>query len=264
MRAPRGGELVRVSGSAQADIVDCIMSVAESRSLDSLGAACHRAIGALTGSPIFGLYMLHEQEPNLLYSRDVPDGFLQEYIEEFRQTDPLLDSMLSRGRAIDGASLLGTDHWDRSAMFDLLRRWGLKYNMCGPLSVGDKIVGLIYTATRDAAKPYSPHLRERMELICRAGSIALTRLIETGQLEDGSSSTVAVVRLPAAAAAGTVLDGLPPRSAEVALRVCHGETNKEIARAMGISSDTVKEHVAKLCRRFSAHNRTELAACLLK
>jgi len=32
---------------------------------------------------------------------------------------------------------------------------------------------------------------------------------------------------------------------------------------MGISDQTVKEHVANLCRRFGVHNRTELAACLL-
>ena len=56
---------------------------------------------------------------------------------------------------------------------------------------------------------------------------------------------------------------LPPRSADVAIRVCRGQTNKEIAREMGISDQTVKEHVANLCRRFGVHNRTELAACLL-
>ncbi|MGY0574568.1 response regulator transcription factor [Bradyrhizobium sp. RDM12] len=55
----------------------------------------------------------------------------------------------------------------------------------------------------------------------------------------------------------------PPRSADVAIRVCRGQTNKEIAREMGISDQTVKEHVANLCRRFGVHNRTELAACLL-
>jgi DNA-binding NarL/FixJ family response regulator len=31
---------------------------------------------------------------------------------------------------------------------------------------------------------------------------------------------------------------------------------------MGISDQTVKEHVTNLCRRFGVHNRTELAACL--
>ncbi|MDA9530142.1 hypothetical protein ACM42_17250 [Bradyrhizobium sp. CCBAU 25338] len=63
--------------------------------------------------------------------------------------------------------------------------------------------------------------------------------------------------------AGTLSASLPPRSADVAIRVCRGQTNKEIAREMGISDQTVKEHVANLCRRFGVHNRTELAACLL-
>jgi DNA-binding NarL/FixJ family response regulator len=38
---------------------------------------------------------------------------------------------------------------------------------------------------------------------------------------------------------------------------------KEIAREMGISDQTVKEHVANLCKRFGAHNRTGLVVCLL-
>jgi DNA-binding NarL/FixJ family response regulator len=56
---------------------------------------------------------------------------------------------------------------------------------------------------------------------------------------------------------------LPPRSADVAFRVCRGQTNKEIARDMGISDQTVKEHGALLCKRFGTHNRTELVVCLL-
>jgi DNA-binding NarL/FixJ family response regulator len=71
------------------------------------------------------------------------------------------------------------------------------------------------------------------------------------------------VRTPPAAMPAAVLSRLPPRSAHVATGVCRGRTNKEIAREMGISDQTVKEHVANLCRRFGVHNRTELAACLL-
>jgi DNA-binding NarL/FixJ family response regulator len=47
------------------------------------------------------------------------------------------------------------------------------------------------------------------------------------------------------------------------MRVCRGRTNKEIAREMGISDQTVKEHVANLCKRFGTHNRTELVGYML-
>jgi len=63
-------------------------------------------------------------------------------------------------------------------------------------------------------------------------------------------------------AARRLAANLPRRSAQVALLLCKGHTNKSIARALGISDQTVKEHVANLCRRFGAQNRTELAATL--
>jgi len=45
--------------------------------------------------------------------------------------------------------------------------------------IEDRIVGVFYTATRDVAAPYTPLLRQRMELLCRAGSLA-TILVSTG------------------------------------------------------------------------------------
>lgn len=248
---------------APVNIAECIMAVAESRSVDALSAACLRAVGELTGSQMFGLYMLQERGPKLLCSRHAPEGFLHDYLADFAHGDPMLNSVLSNGQVIDGPSQTGEDNWRQSAMFDLLRRWGLQYNMCGPLRYGDRTVGLIYTATSDAAKPYSPRLRGNMGLICRAASVALSLLMESSRLGDGVISRVANVPLPAPASTGIPFDDLPPRAAQVAFRICNGETNKEIARAMGISHDTVKEHVTRLCNRFHAHNRTELVARLL-
>ncbi|MGY4296326.1 DNA-binding NarL/FixJ family response regulator [Bradyrhizobium sp. i1.4.4] len=103
--------------------------------------------------------------------------------------------------------------------------------------------------------------RQRMEMLCRAGSLALTNMTNAGAI-DAHPAAIRVPE-PATTPVATLSASLPPRSADVAIRVCRGQTNKEIAREMGISDQTVKEHVANLCRRFGVHNRTELAACLL-
>jgi DNA-binding CsgD family transcriptional regulator len=242
---------------------NCIMSVAEARSIADLGAALNRAVGRLTGSPTAGLYLLKGEVPQLLYSRHVPDGFLDDYRTGLGRCDPLIDSILNDARAVDGASLLGPYHWPRSAMFELLHHWGFSYNMCGPLCFEERVIGVFYTATRDAAAPYTPALRHRMDRLCRAGSLSLTNMMRAGDLASPPDARLAARSLPAPSSLPTIHERLPPRSAEVAFRVCRGHTNKEIARAMGISDQTVKEHVANLCRRFGAHNRTELAACLL-
>jgi DNA-binding CsgD family transcriptional regulator len=244
-------------------LADRLMSIAESRSVRSLGVACCSAIGELTGSPTVGLYLLEGTEPDLVYSQHVEEGFLDNYKSGFWKCDPVLDCILTAGRTADGASLLGPYHWRRSTSFELLHEWGFSYNMGGPLWCENKIVGVLFTATRDAGAPYTPLLRQRMDLLCRAGSLALANMMNTGHIDSDAQAPIMLRTVPAALPAAALSARLPPRSADVAIRVCRGQTNKEIAREMGISDQTVKEHVANLCRRFGAHNRTELAACLL-
>jgi DNA-binding CsgD family transcriptional regulator len=251
----------RLDEISERRLADRLMSIAESRSVRTLGANCCSAIGELTGSPTMGLYLLEGAEPDLVYSRHVEDGLLDNYKSGFWKCDPVLDRIMTAGRSADGASLLGPHQWRRSASFELLREWGFSYNMGGPLWCENRIVGVLFTATPNAAAPYTPALRQIMDLLCRAGSLALASMINLGQIDDAAG---APIMLPTRSAAmPAALSKLPPRSADVAIRVCRGRTNKEIAREMGISDQTVKEHVANLCKRFGAHNRTELAACLL-
>ena len=255
-------EQQRLDAHSERLLADRLMSIAESRSVRGLGVACCSAIGELTGSPTVGLYLLEGVEPDLVYSRHVEEGFLDNYKSGFWKCDPVLDCILTAGRATDGASLLGPHHWRRSASCELLHEWGFSYNMGGPLRCENRIVGVLFTATPDAAAPYTPLVRQRMDMLCRASSLALANMMHAGRIDEDAGGPIMVPALPATMPSAA-LSRLPPRSADVAIRVCRGRTNKEIAREMGISDQTVKEHVANLCRRFGAHNRTELAACLL-
>jgi len=169
-------------------LADRLMSIAESRSVRALGVACCSAIGELTGSPTVGLYLLEGAEPDLVYSRHVAEGLLDNYKSGFWKCDPVLDCILTAGRTIDGASLLGPHHWRHSASCEMLHEWGFSYNMGGPLRCENRIVGVLFTATRDAAAPYTPLVRQRMDMLCRAGSLALTNMMNTGQIDEDAGA----------------------------------------------------------------------------
>jgi DNA-binding CsgD family transcriptional regulator len=254
-------EQEHLDGLPERQLADRLMSIAESRSVRALGIACCSAITELTGSPTVGLYLLDGLEPELVYSRHVADGLLDNYRAGFWKRDPVLDCIMTQGRAVDGETVIGPQQWRHSPSFEMLHEWGFAYNMGGPLWCGQKIVGVLFTATTDTDAPYTMRSRQRMEMLCRAGSLALTNMTNAGAI-DAHPAAIRVPE-PATTPVATLSASLPPRSADVAIRVCRGQTNKEIAREMGISDQTVKEHVANLCRRFGVHNRTELAACLL-
>ena len=243
-------------------LADSLMTIAESRSLDALGEACRRGIVRLSGSPTVGIYLVAD-EPRLLYSHHTPRGFLDDYTSGLAKSDPFIDHIRSAGAVVDGVSFFGSQAWRKTQSYDLLRTWGFGHNMCGPLRCDDDIVGVFYTANRAGEPPYTALMRQQMALLCRACSVALGALKRNGALAPlpGMAATSVPRRDP-----GTEISlsmDLPPRSAQVARLICMGETNKTIAREMGISDQTVKEHVTNLCRRTGARNRTELAAMLL-
>jgi DNA-binding CsgD family transcriptional regulator len=57
---------------------------------------------------------------------------------------------------------------------------------------------------------------------------------------------------------------LTPREAEVLARTSSGQTNAQVAHALGISVHAVKFHLASVFRKLDVHNRTEAAAVYLQ
>lgn len=55
------------------------------------------------------------------------------------------------------------------------------------------------------------------------------------------------------------LDALSPRERQTALAVARGSTNKEIARAMGITERTVKAHVSAILEKLDVRDRLQLS-----
>ncbi|MCZ0734137.1 LuxR C-terminal-related transcriptional regulator [Phreatobacter sp. AB_2022a] len=247
-----------------ADIGHAALNVAASRTLLALGEACHREIVRLIGSPTVGFYLLDGSKPNLCFARQAPAGFIREYRDEFNNTDPLLDYILDKQEPVDGATLIGEGAWKHCRNFQLLKRWGLSHCMAGPVFIEEKLAGLVYTANAGEVGRYRAAALDRMQMLCRAASLALTTMAETGRLDGppGDRRVEAVAPLPKDQVPSGASD-LPSRLREVALLLCQGRSNKEIARDLGISSNTVKDHISKLCQRLGAHNRTEVVHRLL-
>ena len=76
-------------------IADCVMSIAGSRTLAELGAACHHAAGTLTGTSAFGFYLMQHGRPSLIYSRNAPWGF-RVMVREVFSPSPMLPVLVEK------------------------------------------------------------------------------------------------------------------------------------------------------------------------
>ena len=63
---------------------------------------------------------------------------------------------------------------------------------------------------------------------------------------------------------GDPIETLTPREHEVLDLLAEGFPNKEIARRLGISDQTAKFHVASICGKLGASNRTEAVRIALR
>ena len=59
-----------------------------------------------------------------------------------------------------------------------------------------------------------------------------------------------------------VKDILTKRETEVVGLVVTGDSNKEIARKLGVSETTIKVHVTVILRKLRLNNRVQLAVCV--
>jgi DNA-binding CsgD family transcriptional regulator len=77
------------------------------------------------------------------------------------------------------------------------------------------------------------------------------RPVEPHHSDDSKPSVGAAVRLT-------------EREAEIARRLAHGRTNKQIAAELGISPHTVRDHVSMLLMKTGTPSRVRLAAVLAR
>jgi DNA-binding NarL/FixJ family response regulator len=105
-------------------------------------------------------------------------------------------------------------------------------------------------------------------LLMRFSQRELVAAIKNAAADKPASGTGSFGRVTASLAAqekGPALDaGLTPREGQVLAHVAYGLSNEEIARSLGISAETVKEHVQNLLRKLAANDRTQAAVWAVK
>jgi DNA-binding CsgD family transcriptional regulator len=256
------------------DLAQAALRIADCRSIPALRDALFSEADALIGVVAMGFYMREGGGGfRLVASRLAPQGFLQQYAKEYAKADTMLDCIVGERRTIDGFHFYGPAGWRRSGNYEILHSWGFHHNMGGALVVRGEIAGVLFAATARDRDPFQEGQVKRLDLLCRAGSLALSATRERERLRCELSNSAAAdwremadrdcPSIPIKLANGRPLDRLPARSRAVAQLLCEGQPNKAIAQDLGISIYTVKEHVQNLCRRFGAQNRTDLVQRLL-
>ena len=92
----------------------------------------------------------------------------------------MLDCIVSQGRTIDGFHFHGPARWRHSGNYEILRGWGFYHNMGGALVVDGRVAGALFVATAHDAEPFEEAHVNRLDLMCRAGSLALSGDAWTG------------------------------------------------------------------------------------
>jgi DNA-binding NarL/FixJ family response regulator len=82
------------------------------------------------------------------------------------------------------------------------------------------------------------------------------RSVHDGHLLLAAEAAATLVR---PAGQGTGLDALTSRERDVLAELTHGRSNREVARALGISEKTVKAHVSSVLAKLGVQDRTQAA-----
>ena len=83
-------------------------------------------------------------------------------------------------------------------------------------------------------------------------------------LPQGAVAGVAPPARAVEAAPSPALDGLTQRQREILALLLEGQSNKEMARALGILEGTIKVHLRSIMQRLGVRNRTQLALMAAK
>ncbi|WP_076068180.1 PAS domain S-box protein [Sphingomonas montana] len=83
---------------------------------------------------------------------------------------------------------------------------------------------------------------------------------DTSWLSRSIMEKLARIRAPQAEPAGVGLDELTPRERDVLALICRGLDDKSIARALGVSGNTVRNHVARIYSKIGVNRRNAAAA----
>lgn len=121
-----------------------------------------------------------------------------------------------------------------------------------------------YLAPLRAARPSMPLLLSshylpprQAQLLAAGGAGLLTPELSAEEVVRSVRAAAVGEEPPAPTATSHATDGLSDREREVLALLCTGATNREIAAAMQVGTETVKKHAGALYRKLGVRNRTQ-------
>ena len=128
----------------------------------------------------------------------------------------------------------------------------------------------VFHAIRAGASAYFPkdvsprRLIEAIRLVHQGSYVVEDRVLEKPQVGEWLLAQFDQVEGAEADSLGALLVPLSPREMEILQHIAQGKSNKEIAYELGISRQTVKNHMTSILRKLAVNDRTQAAIYALR
>ncbi len=128
----------------------------------------------------------------------------------------------------------------------------------------------VFHSIRAGASAYFPkdvsprRLIEAIRLVHQGSYVVEDRVLEKPQVGTWLLQQFEQADKDAGEDLGTLLIPLSPREMEILQHIAQGRSNKEIAYELGISRQTVKNHMTSILRKLAVNDRTQAAIYALR
>lgn len=128
----------------------------------------------------------------------------------------------------------------------------------------------VFHAVRAGASAYFPkdvsprRLIEAIRLVFQGNYVVEDRVLEKPEVGAWLLEQFKQVDIEALDPDGSLLVSLSPREMEILQFIARGRSNKEIAHELGISRQTVKNHMTSILRKLAVNDRTQAAIYALR
>jgi DNA-binding NarL/FixJ family response regulator len=128
----------------------------------------------------------------------------------------------------------------------------------------------VFHSVRAGASAYFPkdvsprRLIEAIRLVHQGSYVVEDRVLEKPQVGEWLLEQFEQVDTVAEGDWGSMLIPLSPREMEILQHIAQGKSNKEIAYELGISRQTVKNHMTSILRKLAVNDRTQAAIYALR
>ncbi|HEU0042976.1 MAG TPA: LuxR family transcriptional regulator [Sphingomonas sp.] len=220
---------------------DVLAAMRRCATRDELDAAMAEALGGI-GLPWFSLARFFARDGTpataVLQGRFEP-GWAERYVEQnYAASSLIARELLTRSDAYSWSEVLArTGDPVQDRIFHEAREHGLRDGLFTPIRWTDHSYAAVVTAGHDAELD-DPVYRTMTEVLSTYYAHECRRL--------------GVAPPPA----GTILS---PRQRDCLAWVRHGKSSTDIAELLGISAQTVEEHVAEACRKLGVRTRVQAA-----